>query len=564
MKNDFLKEYKKWLLSTQLSDDEKSELEHISNNKLLIEDMFGSNLEFGTAGLRGVMDLGTNRMNKYVVRHATQGLANYLLSEFDNPSVAIAYDSRNNSKLFAEETASVLAANNIRVYIFKELMPVPSLSFATRKLKCSAGIVITASHNPKQYNGYKVYGSDGCQITLDAANKVLANINKLDMFDDIKYSIFAEKLQQKSIIYISDELIEEYYSSVMKQSIKDEKSSPRTLKITYTPLHGAGYKPVCTILKRDGFKNIDIVEEQKLPDGNFTTCPYPNPEIKEAMDLGMKLMVKNHNDILVATDPDSDRAGVAINQNGEAIILTGNEIGILLFDFIYHARKEENKLPLNPVVVKSIVSTDLVNLMGNKWHVEVRDVLTGFKFIGEQILFLEQNNEEHRFILGFEESYGYLTNVDVRDKDAVNGVLLICEMANYYKSQGLTLLDRLNELYDEFGRYQTITLPYEFTGLDGKEKMIKFMNDIRISSFPNKIGNISGIIDYEKGEKKVGNVVSPTNLPKSNVVKFILSDNETITFRPSGTEPKLKAYVFCKAENLNKIKNIVDQLIIKI
>lgn len=564
MKNEFLKEYKKWLLSTQLSDDEKSELEHISNNKLLIEEMFGSNLEFGTAGLRGVMDLGTNRMNKYVVRHATQGLANYLLSEFDNPSVAIAYDSRNNSKLFAEETASVLAANNIRVYIFKELMPVPSLSFATRKLKCSAGVVITASHNPKQYNGYKVYGSDGCQITLDAANKVLANINKLDMFDDIKYSSFAEKLQQKSIIYISDELIEEYYSSVMKQSIKDEKSSPRTLKITYTPLHGAGYKPVSTILKRDGFKNIDIVEEQKLPDGNFTTCPYPNPEIKEAMDLGMKLMVKNHNDILVATDPDSDRAGVAINQNGEAIILTGNEIGILLFDFIYHARKEENKLPLNPVVVKSIVSTDLVNLMGNKWHVEVRDVLTGFKFIGEQILFLEQNNEEHRFILGFEESYGYLTNVDVRDKDAVNGVLLICEMANYYKSQGLTLLDRLNELYDEFGRYQTITLPYEFTGLDGKEKMIKFMNDIRISSFPNKIGNISGIIDYEKGVKKVGNVVSPTNLPKSNVVKFILSDNETITFRPSGTEPKLKAYVFCKAENLNKIKNIVDQLIIKI
>lgn len=561
MKNDFLKEYKKWLLSTQLSDDEKSELEHISNNKLLIEEMFGSNLEFGTAGLRGVMDLGTNRMNKYVVRHATQGLANYLLSEFDNPSVAIAYDSRNNSKLFAEETASVLAANNIRVYIFKELMPVPSLSFATRKLKCSAGVVITASHNPKQYNGYKVYGSDGCQMTLDAANKVLANINKLDMFDDIKYSSFAEKLQQKSIVYISDELIEEYYSSVMKQSIKDEKSSPRTLKITYTPLHGAGYKPVSTILKRDGFKNIDIVEEQKLPDGNFTTCPYPNPEIKEAMDLGMKLMVKNHNDILVATDPDSDRAGVAINQNGEAIILTGNEIGILLFDFIYHARKEENKLPLNPVVVKSIVSTDLVNLMGNKWHVEVRDVLTGFKFIGEQILFLEQNNEEHRFILGFEESYGYLTNVDVRDKDAVNGVLLICEMANYYKSQGLTLLDRLNELYDEFGRYQTITLPYEFTGLDGKEKMSKFMNDIRTSSFANKIGNISGIIDYEKGEKKVGNVVSPTILPKSNVVKFILPDNETITFRPSGTEPKLKAYVFCKAENLNKIKNIVDQLI---
>lgn len=557
----FLNKYNKWLKSTILSKEEKKELEQLSRNIPNIKDRFYSNLEFGTAGIRGIMELGTNRINKYVIRRTTQGLANYLNKIFQNPSVAIAYDSRNNSELFAKETACVLAANNINVFIFKQLMPVPALSFATRELKCSAGVVITASHNPKQYNGYKVYGPDGCQMTIDAANKVLDNINKLDMFKDIKYSSFEEKLQQKSIIYISEEIIEKYYKSVFSQSIKSEKVSPRILNITYTPLHGAGYVPVTTILRRDGFNHIDIVEEQRLPDGDFTTCPYPNPEIKEAMDLGMKLMLKNNNDILVATDPDSDRAGVAVNQNGKAIILTGNEIGILLFDFIYRARKEENKLPKTPVVVKSMVSSDLINLMGERWGVEVRDVLTGFKFIGEQILFLEKENQENRFILGFEESYGYLTNVNVRDKDAVNAVLLICEMANYYKHQGLTLLDRLSALYKEFGEYKTVTISYEFPGLDGKEKMNSFMTNTRTNEFQKLIGSIEGIIDYKKQIKTLNGKTSSTGLPKSDVIRFILPEHETITFRPSGTEPKLKAYIFCKANNLDKIKAKVDSLI---
>lgn len=561
MNENFFNTYNKWLASSLLTIDEKKELQSISKNENEIRDRFLTNLEFGTAGLRGVMELGTNRMNKYVVRHASQGLANYLNKAFKNPSAAIAYDSRNNSELFAKETASVLAANNIKVFIFKELMPVPALSFATRQLNCSAGVVITASHNPKQYNGFKVYGPDGCQMTIDAANQVLENINKLDIFDDVKYASFDEKIMQNSIIYISDEIIENYYASVLKQSIKNNKVSPRILNITYTPLHGAGFKPVTKILQRDGFNHVDVVEEQKLPDGNFTTCPYPNPEIKEAMNLGIKLMIKNNNDILVATDPDSDRAGVAINQNGEAIILTGNEIGILLFDFIYHARKEENTLPNIPVVVKSLVSSDLVNIMGKKYGVEVRDVLTGFKFIGEQILFLEQKGEQNRFILGFEESYGYLTNIDVRDKDAVNAIILICEMANYYKHQGITLLDRLNNLYKEFGQYKTITIPYEFTGFDAKDRMKSFMISTRNAEFKKAIGNVIGTVDYLKQEKNINGDITSTNLPSSDVIRFLLPNNETITFRPSGTEPKLKTYIFCKEENLEKIKNKIDFLI---
>ena len=532
-----LEKYNRWLNEKRLSKEEKEELLSIANNEKEVTERFIADLEFGTAGLRGVMAMGTNRMNKYVIRHASQGLAQYLLSEEAKPSVAIAYDSRNNSELFAKEAASTLAANGIKVHIFKRLMPVPTLSFAVRHLHCSAGVVITASHNPKIYNGFKVYGSDGCQMTIDAANKVLANINKLEMFDDVKYIDFEKGIEAGEIKYISDELVEEYYASVLSQSVKSEKVSPRILNITYTPLHGAGYIPVTTVLERDGFKHIDIVEEQRLPDGNFTTCPYPNPEILEAMDLGMKLMLKNNNDILVATDPDSDRAGVAVNQNGKAIILTGNEIGILLFDFIYTARKEEGKLPNKPVVVKSIVSSDLVDLMGKEYGVEIRNVLTGFKFIGEQILFLEQKGEEDRFIFGFEESYGYLTNHDVRDKDGVNAMLLIAEMANYYKHKGLTLLDRLNQLYDKFGHYKTVTLSFEFPGLDGKDKMQSLMKHFREESFKKEIGTVEKVGDYKLAKIFYSDHEEDTGLPKSDVIKFFLKDHETVIFRPSGTEP---------------------------
>ena len=561
MDNKSYEKYQRWLNEKCLSEDERKELKQIEGNEKEILERFIADLEFGTAGLRGVMAMGTNRMNKYVIRHASQGLAEYLLAEEKNPTVAIAYDSRNNSQLFAKETAATLAANGIKVYIFDRLMPVPTLSFAVRHLHTSAGVVITASHNPKQYNGYKVYGSDGCQMTIDAANKVLANINRLDMFDDVKTMDFEEGLSKKVINYISEELIEEYYSSVFSQSIKSKEVSPRILKVTYTPLHGAGYIPVTTILKRDGFDHVDIVEEQRLPDGNFTTCPYPNPEILEAMDLGMKLMIKNGNDILVATDPDSDRAGVAVNQYGKAIILTGNEIGILLFDFIYNARKEEGRLPKNPVVVKSIVSSDLVDLMGKEYGVEVRNVLTGFKFIGEQLLFLEQKNETNRYIFGFEESYGYLTNPDVRDKDAVNAVLLITEMANYYKHKGQTLLDRLNQLYDHFGHYKTVTLSFEFPGLDGKEKMANLMKHFREESFKKEIGEVEYVADFNVQKYLYKDHEEPTGLPKSNVIKFFLKDHETLIFRPSGTEPKLKAYVFANGdERINYFKKLIPEL----
>ena len=561
MENKILEKYNRWLNAEQLSKEEKAELISIENDEKEFTERFITDLEFGTAGLRGVMAMGTNRMNKYVIRHAAQGLAQYLLSEEKNPTVAIAYDSRNNSELFAKESAAVLAANKIKVSIFNTLMPVPTLSFAVRHLKCSAGIVITASHNPKIYNGFKVYGSDGCQMTIDAANKVLANINKLEMFDDVKVVSFEEGLKSGYIKYISPELVEEYYQSVLSQSVKSKDVSPRSLRITYTPLHGAGYIPVTTVLYRDGFAHIDIVEEQKLPDGNFTTCPYPNPEIKEAMDLGMKLMIKNDNDILVATDPDSDRAGVAVNQNGEAIILTGNEIGILLFDFIYTARKEEKNLPKNPVVVKSIVSSDLVDLMGKEYGVNVINILTGFKFIGEQILFLEQKGEQDRFIFGFEESYGYLTNSDVRDKDAVNAVLLICEMANYYKNKGLTLLDRLNQLYDKFGHYKTVTLSFEFPGLDGKDKMANLMKHFREESFKKEIGEVEYVGDYKLGKIIYPDHEEKTNLPKSDVIKFFLKDHETVIFRPSGTEPKMKAYVFANGDNrLKHFKELITKI----
>lgn len=553
METNIIQKFNEWLSSPALSNEEKAELKALENNEKEIAERFIADLEFGTAGLRGVMAMGTNRMNRHVIRHATQGLANFLLKKEKNPSVAIAYDSRLNSKLFAKEAARVLAANNIKVHIYSTLMPVPSLSFAVRQLKASAGIVVTASHNPKQYNGYKVYGPDGCQMTTNNANAVLAEINKIDMFD-VKLADFENNQQ---ISYISQELIEKYYASVLKQSIESPAESERILKVTYTPLHGAGFVPVTTVLKRDGFNHVDIVEEQKEPDGNFTTCPYPNPEIKEAMDLGMKLMVKNGNDILVATDPDSDRAGVAVNQNGEAIILTGNEIGILLFDFIYHARAKQNKLPDRPIVVKSIVSSDLIDLMGDKFGVQIINVLTGFKFIGEQILLLEQKHEEYRYIFGFEESYGYLTNTDVRDKDAVNAVILICEMANYYKHKGLTLLDRLNELYKEFGPYKTKTIAYEYPGLEGQAKMKSIMEKLRAESFSLFKGAVS-VGDFLTGIEKFKDRERKIDLPKSNVLKFTLPEHETIIFRPSGTEPKLKAYIFAQEGHIQALQNQLD------
>ena len=561
MQKEVFEKYNRWLNESLLTKEEKQELESFKDNENEILTRFIADLEFGTAGLRGVMGMGTNMMNKYVVRRATQGLANYLLKQYKNPSVAIAYDSRNNSDKFAKEAASVLAKNGIKAHIYKELMPVPMLSFATRYLKCSAGIAVTASHNPRQYNGYKVYGDDGCQMTTESANAVLHEILELDIFKDVKVGDFEELLKEGKIEYIENDLIEAYYKSTLKQSLDDKE---RIVKIAYTPLHGAGRKPVLTVLDRDGFKNVDVVKEQEEPNGDFPTCPYPNPEMAPALELGLKKLLENNNDVLLATDPDSDRVGVAVNQHGKSVILTGNEVGILLFDFVYNIRKEHNTLPNRPVMVKTIVSSDICNIMAKKYGVEVRNVLTGFKFIGEQILFLERDGEANRFIFGFEESCGYLTNTDVRDKDAVNACLLVAEMANYYKHKGFTLVDRLNQIYEEFGEYKTLTLNFQFEGLSGKDTMANLMKYFRSEEAKAKFGNVLYVGDYLEGKIIYKDHEEDTNLPSSNVVKYFLTEDETIIFRPSGTEPKLKAYLFAKGDaGLAKYKEIIGDIINK-
>ncbi|MCQ2793176.1 MAG: phospho-sugar mutase [Bacilli bacterium] len=561
MDKNILEKYNEWLNSNELSLEEKEELSALSGNKKEIAERFSTDLEFGTGGLRGIMALGTNRMNKYVIRHATQGLANYLLNQKNQPSVAIGHDSRNHSREYAIEAAIVLASNGIKAYIYKELMPTPALSFAVRYLKCDAGIVVTASHNPKMYNGYKCYGSDGCQMTDTSANAVFAEIQKIGMFD-VKHDS-EQSLRDKGLIEtISDEVFEAYITSDLKQSAISEKASSRILNLAYTPLNGAGYKCVTTILNKDGFKHIDVVPEQKDPDGNFPTAPYPNPEMKEALTLGIKLLIEKNDDILIATDPDSDRIGVVVNQNGQPIILTGNEVGILLFDFIYKVRKEQKTLPANPFAVKTIVSSDMVNVMAKEYNVEIAEVLTGFKYIGEQILWLEQKGDEDRYIFGFEESCGYLTNKDVRDKDAVNATLLVAEMANYYKHESKTLYDKLQELYKKFGDYKTATVSYEFQGLEGKEHIKQLMIDFRGQKIKEVLGNVDHVGDYLEQKIYFNDHEEPTNLPKSNVVKFFLKGGETITIRPSGTEPKLKAYVFALGQdNLEKYKKLIDEFI---
>lgn len=552
--------YLEWLNAKQLTNEEKEELKNLNENE--IEERFVSDLEFGTGGLRGIMDLGTNRMNKYVIRHASQGLANYLLKNSKNPSIAIAHDSRNNSRLFALEAANVLASNGIKTYIYKELMPTPSLSFAVRHLHTNAGIVVTASHNPKQYNGYKVYGADGCQMTVDSANAVYNEIQNIDMFNDVKISNEKELFDNKMIELINDELVEEYLKSCLGQSLISEKEERRILNLAYTPLNGAGRRCVTTVLDKDGFKHVDIVKEQEYPDGNFPTAPYPNPEMKEALTLGIKLLLEKNDDILIATDPDSDRVGVVVNQNNNAVILTGNEVGILLFDFIYQLRKEKGTLPANPVLVKTIVSSDMVNIMAKEYGVTVKEVLTGFKFIGEQILFLEQKGEKDRYIFGFEESCGYLSNNDVRDKDAVNAALLVAEMANHYKTMSKTLCDRLNELYEKYGYFKTATLAFEFDGLVGKEKIKSLMSYFRDEKVKEEFGNVDHVGDYLKGKIYFKDHIEETNLPKSDVVKFFLSTNETITVRPSGTEPKIKIYIFANGQNnLDKYIKIINNCI---
>ena len=555
---DYQHYYEEWLNSPLLSKEEKEELLSIKDNDDAIKDRFYRDLEFGTGGLRGVMEVGTNRMNRFIIRRATQGLANYLNKNHKEASVAIAYDSRNNSDEFAKETAATLAANGVKVYLFPELMPTPSLSFATRYFKCDAGVVVTASHNPKIYNGYKVYGPDGCQCTDTLANAILEEILAIDVFD-AKVGDYDALVKAKDIILIGQDCFDAYMESTMKQSIYQEE---RTLNVVYTPLNGAGRRCVTTILKKDGFNNVSLVKEQEMPNGDFPTCPYPNPEIHAALKLGIDKLIAGNADILVATDPDSDRCGVVVNDKGNPKILTGNEVGLLLFDAVYHAKKEQGKLPKNPALVKTIVSSDMAALMAKDFNVRVIDVLTGFKYIGEQILFLEQKNAQKDYLFGFEESCGYLTNTDVRDKDAVNAVMLVCEVANHLKKQGLTLLDRLNELYKKYGDFKTALDTYEFPGVEGMQKRQDLMALFRSDEIKAKVKGINHIGDYKEGYIYYSDRKEPTNLPKSDVVKFFLNDNSTITIRPSGTEPKLKIYFFANGqERVNELKELFDSFV---
>lgn len=542
--------YKLWCENANEDPDLQNELKSITDDMDAIRDRFYRNLEFGTGGLRGVIGAGTNRMNIYTVRHATQGLANYVNEEYSNPSVAIAYDSRIKSDIFAKNAASVLAANGIKVYIYNELMPTPMLSYAVRALKCQAGIVVTASHNPAKYNGYKVYGDDGCQITLKGAAAVLEKINELDVFNDIKMSSFDDGLANGSISYIGEDIINSYFDSVLTQGINIDLCAESGLKVVYTPLNGTGNKPVRTILSKIGIKDVTVVEEQEMPDGNFTTCPYPNPEIREALELGLKKCEEVKPDLLLATDPDCDRVGIAVPSDNGYVLFSGNEVGAMLLEYICSERTKKGTMPKNPIAVKTIVTTDIVNEIGKAYNVEIIDVLTGFKFIGEQIGLLEKKGEEERYIFGFEESYGYLSGGYVRDKDAVNASMLICEMAAYYRTQGITLLQARENLYKKYGVYYHSLHSFTFEGESGMIKMNNIMNTLRNDHLTEIAGlKVVRIDDYKLSISKdvLTGVSSDITLPKSDVLAFFLEGGAKAIVRPSGTEPKIKTYYTAKA-----------------
>ncbi len=557
--------YDLWLKNATEDPDLIPELESIKDDQDAVYDRFYRELEFGTAGLRGVLGAGTNRMNIYVVRYATQGLANYLKKNYDKASVAIAGDSRIKSDVCVKEAARVLAANGIKAYVARELQPTPVVSFCVRELKCQAGIMVTASHNPAKYNGYKCYGSDGCQMTDESADAVYSEIQSIDIFNDVKTIEFEQGLADGSIEYIDDTVYDSYIENVRKQAVNPGICKGAGLKVVYTPLNGAGNKLVRRVLAETGVDNVVVVKEQEMPDGNFTTCPYPNPEIKEALQLGLDLCEKEKPDLLLATDPDSDRVGIAVKlKDGSFRLMTGNETGIMLTNYILSCRKALNNLPQNPFVVKTIVTTELVAKICDKFGCELRNVLTGFKYIGEQILELEKAGEEERYIFGFEESYGYLAGTYVRDKDAVVASMLICEMAAYYRTQGKSLDDVITELYKEFGYYKNKTVSFEFDGAAGLEKMGGIMTSLR-ENHPDEIcgRRVTVVNDYKLSLKtdKANGTTAEIKLPKSNVIAFMLDDGCSITVRPSGTEPKIKLYITAVGENEESAIKIADQLV---
>ena len=554
--------YNQWMDCATEDADIISELVSIKGFKEEISDRFYKELDFGTAGLRGVIGAGTNRMNIYTVGRATQGLADHVNSVSKNGSVAIAYDSRIKSTLFAKTAASVLAANGIKVFIYSELMPTPMLSYAVRRLGCTAGIVITASHNPAKYNGYKVYGSDGCQLPPEAAANIMNIMQKVDCFKDIKKIDFEAALDNGIIEYIGQDIIEEYLDEVQKQSINGKNLDMSDFTVIYTPLHGTGNKPVRAILDRIGVKNVTIVKEQELPNGNFPTAPYPNPEIRQPFELALEYAKRSGADILLATDPDADRVGIAVKNGDDFTLLTGNDVGVLLLNYILECRGINGTLPKNPIAVKTIVTTELTQKVADNYGCTLINVLTGFKFIGEQIAVLEDKNEENRYVLGFEESYGYLPGTYVRDKDAVVASMLICEMAAYYKSKGLTLLEKLEEMFKKYGYYLNKQVSFSFDGQSGMQEMAAIMSSLRTNA-PLKLGsyNITSVDDYKASVSTdlVNHNTTEIKLPKSDVICFNLEDGSKVIFRPSGTEPKIKLYINVVADTNEKALTKIEE-----
>lgn len=549
-------EYQCWL-ENAVEDDLHSLLRKMSQEE--IEDAFYKNLAFGTGGLRGTIGAGTNRMNVYTVAKASQGLADYLVKKFSRPSVVIGFDSRIKSDVFARTAASVFAANGVLTHLWPHLNPVPTVSFAVRYLSASAGIMITASHNPSKYNGYKVYGEDGCQITTKAAAEILGEIEKLDIFIDVKRLDFDAAVSEGKITYISEDVLTAFIENVKNQSVLFGEKVNRDASIVYSPLNGTGLIPVTRTLKEMGYTNITLVEEQRLPNGAFPTCPYPNPEIREAMALGLEYARRCNADLLLATDPDCDRVGIAVKDDrGEYVLLSGNETGLLLLDYICSQRAKHHKMPNNPVMVKTIVTMDLAERIAADYGVRTVNVLTGFKYIGEQIGFLEQAKKTDSFVFGFEESYGYLSGSYVRDKDAVAGAFLICEMFSYYAAHGSSIWEKLQELFSRYGYCLNTLHSYEFDGPAGFEKMKNIMRRFHEEAGPGKtLASLGGkkilkVLDYNQGLD---------GLPKSDVLKYLLEDNCSAVIRPSGTEPKLKVYISVSAKTKAEAQEVERKVV---
>lgn len=537
--------YQLWCEKAVADPDLVKELESMKDDGAAISDAFYKDLEFGTGGLRGVIGAGTNRMNIYTVGKASQGLAAYVNSVKQNGKIAVAYDSRIKSELFARTAASVFAANGIKVYIYKELMPTPMLSYAVRRLGCDAGVVVTASHNPAKYNGYKAYGPDGCQLGLEAADYVLSIMNKVDIFDEVKTVDFDTAVKNGSIEFIGDDVIEDYLNCVLACRVAPE-ADVKSLKVIYTPLHGSGNKPVRSILRKIGVKNVTVVPEQEMPNGNFPTAPYPNPEIRQAFECALKLAETVKPDLLLATDPDCDRVGIAVNTGDDYKLLSGNDVGALLLDFVLSRRKANGTLPEKPIAVKTIVTTELCRKIAADYGCELRDVLTGFKFIGEQITNLEEKGEENRFVFGFEESYGYLGGTYVRDKDAVIASMLICEMVAFYKAKGLLLTDVLDGLYKKYGYYFCSQKSFTCEGESGMKRIAEIMDTLRRDTPAEIAGErVVRADDYEKSVSRnlENGTESKITLPVSNVLCYYMADGSSLIVRPSGTEPKIKLYI---------------------